>query len=167
MNLEQEKNNIFTPQETYEIISAAIDMADDEGFINSYVFERALYVCAARVLYEDKTEQINTSLLENGSPLITWKELLDDGTIDQMAAEHPESLDRLGSLGEIWFEEYTEAAHSLRSLIDVIQTFTDGMAGSVTKQLDMFKQDSDIQGVVDIADKWGLNRGDNSLFGEE
>jgi hypothetical protein len=163
MNLEQEKNNVFTPQETYEIISAAIDMADDEGFVNSYVFERALYVCAARVLYEDKTDQINTSLLENGSPLITWKELLDDGTIDQMA-EHAESLDYLASLGETWFEEYTEAAHSLRSLVDVIQTLMAGMADNMGKQLDIFKQDTDIQGVVDIADKWGLDRNGESLF---
>lgn len=166
MNLEQEKNNVFTPQETYEIISAAIDMADDEGFINSYVFERGLYVCAARILYEDKTDQINESLLENGSPLVTWKELLDDGTIDQMIAEHSKSLDYLASLGQNWFEEYTEAAHSLRSLIDVIQTFTDGMAGNIGKQLDMFKQDTDVQNVIDIADKWGLDRNGQSLFGE-
>lgn len=166
MNLEQEKNNIFTPQEIYEIISTAIDMADDEGFINSYVFERALYVCAARIIYEDKNEEINTSLLEDGSPLITWKKLLDDGTIDQMLAEHSESLDYLASLGESWFEEYTEAAHSLRSLIDVIQTFTDGMAGNIGKQLDMFKQDADVQNVIDIADKWGLDRNGQSLLGE-
>ena len=165
MNLEQEKNSVFTPQETYEIISAAIDMADDEGFVNSYVFERALYVCAARVIYEDKNEEINTSLLEDGSPLITWKKLLDDGTIDQMMAEHSESLNYLASLGEIWFEEYTEAAHSLRSLIDVIQAFTDGMAGSIGKQLDMFKQDSDVQNVINIADKWGLDRNGESLLG--
>ena len=166
MNLEQEKNSVFTPQETYEIISAAIDMADDEGFVNSYVFERALYVCAARVLYEDKTDKINLSLLEGGSPLVTWKELLDDETIDQMVAEHKESLDYLASLGQIWFEEYTEAAHSLRSLIDVIQAFTDGMAGNMGKQLDMFKQDIDVQNVVDIADKWGLDRDGGSLLGE-
>lgn len=166
MNLEQEKNSVFTPQETYEIISAAIDMADDEGFVNSYVFERALYVCAARTLYEDKTDKINLSLLEGGSPLVTWKELLDDETIDQMVAEYKESLDYLASLGQIWFEEYTEAAHSLRSLIDVIQAFTDGMAGNMGKQLDMFKQDIDVQNVVDIADKWGLDRDGGSLLGE-
>lgn len=165
MNLEQEKNSVFTPQEAYEIISAAIDMADDEGFVNSYVFERALYVCAARILYEDKAEQINTSLLENGSPLITWKELLEDDTIDQMIAEHSESLDYLAALGATWFEEYTEAAHSLRSLIDVIQAFTDGMAGNMGKQLDMFKQDKEVQNVINIADKWGLDRNGESLLG--
>lgn len=166
MNLEQEKNNVFTPQETYEIISAAIDMADDDGFINSYVFERALYVCAARILYEDKADQINTSLLENGSPLVTWKELLDDGTIDQMVAEHSESLDYLASLGENWFEEYTEAAHSLRSLVDVIETLMGGMAENMGKQLDMFKKDAEVQNVIDIADKWGLDRNGESLLGQ-
>ena len=83
-----------------------------------------------------------------------------------MVAEHKESLDYLASLGQIWFEEYTEAAHSLRSLIDVIQAFTDGMAGNMGKQLDMFKQDIDVQNVVDIADKWGLDRDGGSLLGE-
>ena len=166
MHIEQEKKNVFTPQEIYEIISAAIDMADDEGFINSYVFERALYVCAARTLYEDKANEINTSLLEDGSPLITWKKLLDEGIIDQMAAEHSESLDYLASLGQVWFEEYSEAAHSLRSLVDVVQTLMDGMAGNLGKQLDMFKQDADVQNVIDIADKWGLDRDGGSLFGE-
>lgn len=166
MHIEQEKKSVFTPQETYEIISAAIDMADDEGFINSYVFERALYVCAARTLYEDKANEINTSLLEDGSPLITWKKLLDEGIIDQMAAEHGESLDYLASLGQVWFEEYSEAAHSLRSLVDVIQTLMDGMAGNMGKQLDMLKQDADVQNVINIADKWGLDRDGGSLFGE-
>lgn len=166
MFIEQEKNCVFTPQETYEIISAAIDVADDEGFVNSHVFERALYVYAARVLYEDKIDEINTSLIKNGSPLITWKELLDDGTVDQMIAEHGESLDYLASLGQIWFEEYTEAAHSLRSLIDAIQVLTDGMAGNVGKQLEAFKQDADVQNVIDIADKWGLDRDGESLFGK-
>ena len=165
MQIEQEKNNVLTPQETYEIISAAIDMADDDGFVNSFVFERGLYVCAARILYEDRAEEINVSLVEDDSPLITWKKLLDDGTIDQMIAEYSESLDYLASLGEVWFDEYTEAAHSLRSLIDVIQAFTDGMAGSMGKQLDMFKQDSDVQNVIDIADRWGLDRNGESLLG--
>lgn len=166
MNLEQEKNNIFTPQETYEIISAAIDMADDDGFVNSYVFERALYVCAARTLYEDKADEINSSLLEDGSPLITWKKLLDEEVIEHMVAEHSESLDYLATLGQNWFEEYTEAAHSLRSLVDVIQTLMDGMAGNMGKQLDMIKQDTDIKNVMEIADKWGLDRDGGSLLGE-
>lgn len=167
MHIEQEKNCVFSPQETYEIISTAIDMADDNGFVNSYVFERALYVCAARIIYDDRFDEINASLIENGSPLVTWKELLDDGTIDQMITEHNESLDYLASLGQNWFEEYTEAAHSLRSLVDVIQTLMDGMAGNIGKQLDAFKQDADVQNVINIADKWGLDRDGSSLFGQE
>ena len=35
----------------------------------------------------------NTSLLENGSPLVTWKELLDDGTIDLMIADLQKRLE--------------------------------------------------------------------------
>lgn len=159
MNLELEKNSIFSAQEIYDIISEAIDMADDDGFINSFVFERALYVCAARVLYKDNDifDKINTSLVEDGSPLVTWNKLIEDKVIDTMIAEHQESLDRLATIGQIWFDEYTEAAHSMRSVVDVIEALTNNMASTMTNQLDAFK-DTNVQNIIDIADKWGLNQ---------
>ena len=168
MQLLQEKDSCFTAQEAYQIISDAIDFAEeDNGFINSFIFERALWICAARTLYEDKVDEINTSLLEDGSPLITWNSLIEDGTIDQMVADHKESLDYLAADASKWFDEYTEAAHSMRSLVDVINALMEGMSGNLGKQLDAFKQDSDIQNVIDIADKWGLDRDGGSLFGEQ
>lgn len=160
MNLELEKNNVFSAQEIYNIISEAIDMADDDGFINSFVFERALYVCAARVLYQDQEDifdLINTSLIEDGSPLMTWQKLLENEVIDSMAAEYKDSLDNLATIGNTWFEEYTEAAHSMRSIVDVIEALTGGMASTMTGQLDAFK-DAEVQNIINIADKWGLNQ---------
>lgn len=165
MQLQQEKDSCFTAQEAYQIISDAIDFAEeDNGFINSFIFERALWVCAARTLYEDKLDEINTSLLEDGSPLITWNKLIEDGTIDTMVEEHKNSLDYLAVNAEKWFDEYTEASHSMRSLIDVINTLMEGMSGNLGKQLDLFKNDADIQNVIDIADNWGLNRDGGDLL---
>ena len=167
MQLQLEKDSAFSAQEAYQIISDAIDFAEEDGgFINSFIFERALYVCAARALYDDKADEINTSLLEDGSPLITWDKLLEDGTIDKMIDEHKDTLDYLADLGEIWFQEYVDAAHSMRSLVDVVNTLMEGMAGNMSKQLEMFKNDADIQNVAEIADKWGMNNNGGDMLGK-
>jgi hypothetical protein len=47
--------------------------------------------------------------------------------------------------------------NSARGIIDVLQTFTQGIADNMGQQLDMFKNDADIASVQDIAEKWGLN----------
>lgn len=165
MQLQLEKDSVFTAQEAYQIISEAMEFAEEnDGFINSYIFERALYVCAARVLYADIADAINDSIISNGSPLITWNELLKNGTVDRMAEEHGASLDYLASLGAVWFEEYTAAAHSMRSLIDVINAFVGGMAGNMGQQLEMFKNDKGIQDVMNLADKWGMNNTPESML---
>lgn len=167
MQLQLEKDSVFSAQEAYQIISDAIDFAEEDGgFINSFIFERALYVCAARVLYEDKADEINTSLLEDGSPLITWDKLLEDGTIDKMIDEHKDTLDYLADLGGIWFQEYVDAAHSMRSLVDVVNTLMEGMAGNMGKQLEMFKNDAGIQNVTEIANKWGMNNDGGDMLGK-
>ena len=167
MQLQLEKDSAFSAQEAYQIISDAIDFAEEDGgFINSFIFERVLYVCAARALYDDKADEINTSLLEDGSPLITWDKLLEDGTIDKMIDEHKYTLDYLADLGGIWFQEYVDAAHSMRSLVDVVNTLMEGMAGNMSKQLEMFKNDADIQNVTEIADKWGMNNNGGDILGK-
>lgn len=59
INLETEKSLALDAQERYDIISFAMDAADDNGFINSFVFERALYCYAAIMLYPEYKEQLS------------------------------------------------------------------------------------------------------------
>ena len=42
IDFEKEKSLALDAQERYDIIAFAMDAADDEGFINSFIFERAL-----------------------------------------------------------------------------------------------------------------------------
>jgi hypothetical protein len=58
INLETEKSLALDAQERYDIISFAMDAADDNGFINSFVFERALYCYAAIMLYPEHKEEL-------------------------------------------------------------------------------------------------------------
>ena len=42
IDFEKEKSLALDAQERYDIIAFAMDAADDDGFINSFIFERAL-----------------------------------------------------------------------------------------------------------------------------
>jgi hypothetical protein len=59
INLETEKSLALNAQERYDIISLAMDAADDNGFINSFIFERALYCYAAIILYPELREELS------------------------------------------------------------------------------------------------------------
>lgn len=164
MNINLEKAYKLSSQERYDIISNAMDAAEDDGFINQFVFIRSLYVFAARVLYPELTEQINTDLL-NGSPMIVWDKMLEDGIIDNMVDDYSDELNILADEGQIWLEDFMTYRNSARGIIDVLQIFTEGIAGNMGKQLDMFKNDADIIGIQEMAEKWGLNNNGGALLG--
>lgn len=163
IDIDLEKAYQLPSQERYDVISRAMDAAEDDGFINQFVFVRALYVFAARSLYDELTEQIDNDLLET-SPMMVWDKLLEQGTIDQMIADYPDELNALADEGQIWVEDFMEFRNSARGIIDVLEVFTSGIAGNMSKQLEAFKSDTDIAGVQEIAEKWGLNRDGGDLL---
>ena len=155
--INKEKECGLSCQERYDIINTACRMADDNGFMNSYVFERALYCCAAMYIYEDKKEQFLQELESGKNILQLWSELLKDGTINELKANYANELDLLSDESQIWFYEYTEYAHSARGLLDAFQSASEQMVHGAADQLIETAQDSDIQKAIQIADKWGMN----------
>ena len=93
INLEFEKTSALDAQERYDIISMAADAADDNGFINSFIFERALYCFAAIILYPDRKEEL--AALAANNPLDSWKKLIEDDTLQEMRENYKEELDKL------------------------------------------------------------------------
>jgi hypothetical protein len=166
INLAFEKDENLSPQNIYDIVADALDLAEDDGFLNSYVFERALYIFTARALYTDIADDINSSLLEDGSPLITWQKLIENETIDTMLAEHGTLLDTIAEVGDRWFEEYNEYLLSTRSLVPLVEKLTSGMADSLGKQVDAL-QNGGLQDIQKFAQEWGMQpiniKGDVSI----
>ena len=54
INIQIEKSINLTSQQIYDICDFATQAAYDDGFMNSYIFERALYVFLAIQLFEDE-----------------------------------------------------------------------------------------------------------------
>lgn len=154
LNFEKEK--VFSTQEQYDIINSSIEAAYDDGFMNSFIFERAIYIFSAIVLYEDRKDEIAAMAAENINS--AWDALIKDGTIEQMQIDFPNELERLAEDSKVWFDEYTQYAHSARGLLDSLQTIAGDLMGSAQQQFQELTASTDLQDVLKLGDEWGMNR---------
>ena len=156
MNIDKEKAYKLSSQERYDIISHAMDAAEDDGFINQFVFVRSLYVFAARALYPEMWEQIDEDLV-TGSPMVAWDRMIEDDVVDTMIKDYGDELNALAEEGRIWLEDFMTYRNSARGIVDVLQVFTNSIADNMGQSLEMLKNDIDVQAALDIADKYGMN----------
>lgn len=156
INLEIEKSLALDAQERYDIISFAMDAADDNGFINSFVFERALYCYAAIMLYpefkEDLSEKVASNLIN------AWNIILDDGLFEKMIKNYETTLTILCQEAEIWFKEYSDWAHSARGILDVVQQFSGDIVQNAAAGLINTAKETGVQELLEVADDWGMTR---------
>lgn len=152
---ETETAKKLTSQDTYDIIHFAAQSAEDNGFVNQFVFERALYAYAAIILYPDRKEELGRMVSDN--ILDAWDALLADGTIADMNENFAVDMDALGRIGSVWLDDYIKYLQSMRGVFSVFQNFSgDIVESTVNRFKDAFSK-SDAQTVLDIADKWGMN----------
>lgn len=156
INLENEKSLALDAQERYDIISFAMDAADDNGFINSFVFERALYCFAAIALYPEQKDIIVKAMTE--SPMIAWLILIDQKILDKMIEEYEPTIKQLADEAQVWFNEYSDWAHSARGILDIVQQFTGNFVENAANSLTASAEESGVSKIIDIANEWGMGR---------
>jgi len=150
-----EKNSKLTSQDIYDIIHFAAQSAEDNGFVNQFVFDRALYAYAAIILYPERKAEIGRMISEN--LLDAWNALLEDGTVEKMYDEFKDELDLLADNGAVWLTDYVKYLQSARGLLSSFQEFSGDI---VEATVEKFKHVSDEVGanqVLAIANKWGMN----------
>lgn len=152
---ETETAKKLTSQDMYDIIHFAAQSAEDNGFVNQFVFERALYAYAAIILYPDRKEKIGSIVSNN--ILDAWDALLDDGTIADMNENFAVDMDALGRIGSVWLDDYIKYLQSMRGVFSVFQNFSGDIVESTVNRFKDTFNESDAQTVLDIADKWGMN----------
>lgn len=152
---ETETAKKLTSQDVYDIIHFAAQSAEDNGFVNQFVFERALYAYAAIILYPDRKEEIGSMVSNN--ILDAWDALLADGTIADMNENFAVDMDALGRIGSVWLDDYIKYLQSMRGVFSVFQNFSGDIVESTVNRFKNAFNESDAQTVLDIADKWGMN----------
>lgn len=150
-----ERDKKLSTQERYEIIDFAIQASEDNGFINSFIFSRAIYLFAAIVLCEDRKDEISKMVAENIND--AWDALIADGTIENLQAEYKNDLDNLAAEGATWLEEYTAYLHSARGLLNTLQDFSSDIVKQAAETLQKSANDAGVTQILEVADNWGMN----------
>ena len=145
----------LTSQDIYDIIHFSAQSAEDNGFVNQYVFERALYAYAAIILYPDRKEEIGRMISNN--ILDAWDALVSDGTTSDMEKNFSSDIKILGEVGSVWLDDYIKYLQSARGIFSTFQTFSGDIVESTVNRFKDAFNESDAKTVLEIADKWGMN----------
>ena len=150
-----ETTRTLTSQDIYDIIHFSAQSAEDNGFVNQYVFERALYAYAAIILDPDRKEEIGRMVSNN--ILDAWDALVSDGTTSDMEKNFSSDIKILGEVGSVWLDDYIKYLQSARGIFSTFQTFSGDIVESTVNRFKDAFNESDAQTVLEIADKWGMN----------
>lgn len=145
----------LTSQDIYDIIHFSAQSAEDNGFVNQYVFERALYAYAAIILYPDRKEEIGRMVSNN--ILDAWDALVSDGTTSDMEKNFSSDIKILGEVGSVWLDDYIKYLQSARGIFSTFQTFSGDIVESTVNRFKDAFNENDAKAVLEIADKWGMN----------
>ena len=156
IDLEYEKNRNLTTEQICIIVDFAIQAANDGGFLNSFIFERALCVFAAQILFPDKKDDIASSIGQGYDIRLAFDLLVKDGTIEKLQKDYAADMQHLQEAGQIWFEEVETYEHSARGLLDTITTLSGDIVQSAVQQLQQAAS-GDAQLIQEFADKWGFS----------
>lgn len=100
MDLTIEKELALNAKDRYDIYTFATEAADDNGFVNSFVFQRALYCYTILLLAEDEyKDQIRPLIAEN--LVQAWDKIIEDDILPKIIEQYPREMDMIGQEGKI------------------------------------------------------------------
>lgn len=159
IQLDAEKKRKLTTQDMYDILHFAAQSAEDNGFINQFVYERALYAYAAVILYPERKQELAAAISQN--ILDAWDILIEDGTVENMNKDFSTDMDELARNGSVWLTDYSGYLQSLRGVFSSFQIFSNDMVDSAVKRFKNTFNDNKAEEVLNILDKWGMNNNPN------
>lgn len=162
IQLDAEKKRKLSTQDMYDILHFAAQSAEDNGFINQFVYERALYAYAAVILYPDRKQELAAAISNN--ILDAWDVLIKDGTVENMDKDFSIDMEELARNGSIWLTDYSGYLQSLRGVFSSFQIFSNDMVDSAVDRFKNTFNDNKAEEVLNILDKWGMS---NNLEKEE
>lgn len=157
IDFELEKNRTLTTEQIAMILDLSAQAASDGGFVSSYIFERAIMVFAAQILYPEKKEEI-AAMIGNGYDIrLAFDTLLSSGLLEEMAEKFISDMQILSEEGWIWLKEVKEFQQSARGILDSINTLSGDIVQSAVKQLQQAAS-GDVKIIEDFANRWGFDR---------
>ena len=155
IDFKAEKECKFTAADIYAIMDVAAQNANDNGYLNYFVYERCLLLHAIKICYPEKLDEVVAAM--DSDTLGAWDKYLKDGTIEKMVNEYSDSIDTLEDIAETYFAEYQEYLMSIRAVATDFQQVVGKGAEQGNENIANLFLNKDIEEVRSIADKWGIN----------
>lgn len=160
INLENEKASAVSAAQMNELLAFAIGEAENDGFINQYVFERAAYVYLYLSLCEEEEEQKKVSdAVDLDGVLVTWTNLVKEGKIEEMVKNHDVEVQLATDACDRVFKDYFDYSNSIRATFAGFQSSSARAMKETMKQLSDAMSSEQYKDVLDIAEKWGMSNG--------
>lgn len=153
-----EKKSALKARDINDVISFALQDSTNDGFVNAYVFERALYVYSYLILSNDKdvSDKVRSTISNDGI-LEAWDYLLKNGEIEKMYDSCKEDLALIEDSADIVFNDYKEYAKSTRSALDSMQILNNDIMQQAMSNMSSIVNSDEYKNIMDIANKWGLS----------
>ena len=156
INIEEVLNCPITSQEIYDMINSCLEEAEDNGFLNQFVFERALVCHEVLLLIEDLDNIDGPMVAEN--PLTAFDHFLEMGYIQNLIKNHTATVDYIGKIAAQYFEDYEKYLLSIGGVLNKAEIFSSEVLQNMAGQMNNLTKNGDIQETLKIANEWGMNR---------
>ena len=156
INIEEVLNCPLTSQEIYDMINSCLEEAEDNGFLNQFVFERALVCHEVLLLIEDLDDIDGPMVAEN--PLVAFDHFLEMGYIQTLIKNHTATVNYIGKIAAQYFEDYEKYLLSIGGVLNKAEIFSSEVLQNMAGQMNDLTKNGDIQETLKIANEWGMNR---------
>ena len=156
INIEEVLNCPLTSQEIYDMINSCLEEAEDNGFLNQFVFERALVCHEVLLLIEDLDDIDGPMVAEN--PLTAFDHFLEMGYVQNLVKNHTATVDYIGKIAAQYFEDYEKYLLSIGGVLNKAEIFSSEVLQNMAGQMQNVMENDDIKQTLHIAEEWGMNR---------
>ena len=153
--LSYEKARTLSTENIAMILDFAAQAASDNGLMHYFIFERAVYVFAAQILFPDKKDMIADAIGQGYDIRFAFDILVKEGLLQKMEESFRPDVCILQTESERWFKEAKEYEQSARGLLDIATTYSGDIVKNAAEQLQKAAS-GDVQVIEQFANKWGF-----------
>lgn len=142
--------------QTNSVVSMAVGDAEVHGFVDPFVFERAVAVYGAILfMEEDKAGETRAKIEESGI-LAAYDTLVEDGTLSSIYEAHGDAFNVLMDDAEATYDAYVKYAQSIRGAVDSLQDYGQGIIDEAMKKMTSMLESPAYKQVMEKAQELGF-----------
>lgn len=140
------------------ILGASYAAATNDGFVNSFVLQRAAYVYIYLSLLgdNDRHDTVNDMIVNEGI-LKTFDELLGDGSLEKMVKDSQVDVNVTLKAIEDAFDDFSQYARSMRGFISDLTNLNGDEINKNINEIEQLVENGDIKKLLETAKNWGMN----------